>query len=81
MYFFPSKSGTFHSFQIPEKFLSLELRKRLTYNLYMERNEVMQIASNDGGRIGDLIIEVDGYSDYQSLIEQLNFDEWITLEN
>lgn len=81
MYFFPSKSGTFHSFQIPEKFLSLELRKRLTYNLYMERGEVMQNASNDGGRIGDLIIEIDSYNGYRSLTEQLNFDEWVTLEN
>lgn len=81
MYFFPSKSGTFQSFQIPEKFLGLELRKKLTYDLYMERGDVMQNASNDGGRIGDLIIEIDSYNDYRSLTEQLNFDEWVTLEN
>ena len=81
MYFLPSKSGVFHSFQIPEKFLSLELSKRLTYNLYVERNEIMQNASNDGGRIGDLIFEVNAFSDYQTLIEQLSFDDWVIVEN
>lgn len=81
MYFLPSKSGKFHSFHVPEKILNLEMIKGFEYDLYIERNEFMGDPFNDGGRIGNLIFELNSFSDYKSLIQELDFDDWVKVEN